>query len=271
MTDVPRPQLEALSNDALAGPLRLWQRRRGHRYSLDDLLTAGEASRAAAGGSPIERYLDLGCGIGSVLLMVAYKCQPRRAVGLEAMPESAALAERSIRDNGLGERVEVHLGDLRDRSVWPTLAGPFDLITGTPPYFIPGRGTPSPDRQRCYARFEMRGGVEAYQATAARLLSPCARFVVCTGFDAVERTQMGASAAGLVAVRRCDAYARAGRPRPLFVVWTFVLGSARQSTAPPEHVRWVARDERGARTDAYRQLRAHFDLPPGSCDPTRAR
>ena len=59
---------EELSDDAIAGTYRVHQRVRGHRYSLDDLATAHEAARAAPGA---RRVLDLGCGLGSVLTMLA--------------------------------------------------------------------------------------------------------------------------------------------------------------------------------------------------------
>ena len=49
-----------LSHDAITADYRIYQRRRGHRYSLDDLATAWEAAHAVR--SP-ERCIDIGCGI----------------------------------------------------------------------------------------------------------------------------------------------------------------------------------------------------------------
>ena len=51
--------------DCLAGDWKIFQLRRGHRYSTDDLLTAWYAVSACleAGRTPV-RVLDLGCGTG---------------------------------------------------------------------------------------------------------------------------------------------------------------------------------------------------------------
>jgi tRNA1Val (adenine37-N6)-methyltransferase len=58
---------DELSCDALTADFRLFQRRRGHRFSLDDLATAWVAARARPDARVV---LDLGCGVASVLLMV---------------------------------------------------------------------------------------------------------------------------------------------------------------------------------------------------------
>ena len=40
-------ELGELTHDAITSRYRIWQRKRGHRYSLDDVLTAWEAAQAA--------------------------------------------------------------------------------------------------------------------------------------------------------------------------------------------------------------------------------
>jgi len=42
VTDGPLAD-DPLTDDALTGAYRVWQRKRGHRYSIDDVLTAHEA------------------------------------------------------------------------------------------------------------------------------------------------------------------------------------------------------------------------------------
>src|SRR6187455_1851685 len=53
----------------LAGEWRILQRVDGHRWSLDDLVTAWVAFDECA-PSPPDRLVDLGCGIGTVLLLL---------------------------------------------------------------------------------------------------------------------------------------------------------------------------------------------------------
>jgi tRNA1(Val) A37 N6-methylase TrmN6 len=242
---------DELTSDALTASYRLVQRRRGHRFSVDDLATAWEAVRAAPDA---ESFLDLGCGVGSVLLMVAWRLSTARGFGIEALDVSVELARRNVHENGLGERIRVLHGDLREVTRdWPH--GRCALVTGTPPYLPVGTASPSPDPQRAAARLELRGGVEDYLASAARVLAPGGVCVVCADGRSPERVLRGADAAGLVPVRRVDVVPRAGRP-PLFSVWTCAAASG----GTLAHDRVVLRDERGARTDASRAMRRAFGL-----------
>lgn len=248
-------ELGELTHDAIAGGFRITQRRRGHRYSLDDVVTAWEAASSA----PLaRRCLELGSGIGSVLLMLAYKLPEARFVAVEAQRNSFRLLRENVRQNGLDARVDLVRGDLRTcvtRTAFPA----FDLVTGTPPYVPPGHATPSSDAQKAYARQELRGGVEDYLAAMGRVLSPGGRAVVCADARFPERVFAGAARAALQVVRRRDVVPRAGRKGPLFSVFTLA------PLAPDRHCEYaapfVARDEAGARTKEYHELRMFFGIP----------
>lgn len=238
----------------LAGEWRILQRTGGHRYSLDDLLTAHHAAEACAGRPPPARALDLGCGIGSVLLFVAWRFPGARCLGLEAQPVSAAMARRSVAWNGADERCAIHDGDLRQAAALLAGEAPFDLVTGTPPYFPPGTGTESGKIQCAPCRFEHRGGVEAYCAAAAALLAPAGVFALCLPDEA--RVARAAAAHGLVVVRQRAVIPRAGKP-PLFSLFTLARTGEREVLPP-----LVVRDERGNRTDDFIAVRAAMGMPP---------
>jgi tRNA1Val (adenine37-N6)-methyltransferase len=173
---------DELTDDALAGELRVFQRKHGHRYSLDDTLTAWTAAVAQPSAGCA---LDLGCGIGSVLLMLAHALPSARLFGLEAQAQSFDLVCKNVARNDLGGRVRPAHGDMRDPAALDALlernGGQFQLVTGTPPYLPKEHGTLPPDSQKAHARFELRGGVEAYIGAAARVLAPGGTFVVCAG------------------------------------------------------------------------------------------
>jgi tRNA1(Val) A37 N6-methylase TrmN6 len=238
---------DELTSDALTDRVRVWQRKRGHRFSYDDVVTAWVAARAAPAA---QSHLDLGCGIGSVLLMLADRLPLSRSVGVEAQAESFALLQRNVAASGFAERVEVHLGDLRELSL-----GKFDLVTGTPPYKPPGSATPSPDPQRAHARVELRGGVEQYLAAAAAALAPGGVCVVCMETAGLGRVQLGAAAAGLAIAAQLDVIPRAGRGA-LFSVFTLQLSAA--GTCVRDEL-WL-RDAAGERTEHARALRSFFGL-----------
>src|SRR5215470_13971156 len=66
----------------LAGDWRILQLLRGHRWSLDDLVTAWFAADVVRGAPPA-RIADLGCGIGAVLMLLAWRFPAARGVGIE--------------------------------------------------------------------------------------------------------------------------------------------------------------------------------------------
>lgn len=277
-----------LTDDALTDRVRVLQRRSGHRYSVDDVATAWLSLRAMP---EARSCLDLGCGIGSVLLMVADRLPRARAVGVEAQAGSYALAERNIERNALGRRVSVQYGDLRDPALLDRMLqaeaafgheGGFDLVTGTPPYKPLGTASVSPDPQRAHARVELRGGVEAYLTAASRVLAPKGVFVMCAQAEQAERVTSGACAVNLLPIYRVDVIPMRERKGRLFSVYAFVQAGCPdagasvierlrtaplQAAQPVEPELLVLRDEDGARTADARALRAFFGLAMDSNEP----
>jgi tRNA1Val (adenine37-N6)-methyltransferase len=210
------PVLGPLTDDLLTRDVRVYQRAKGHRFSSDDVATAYVAFMACPAA---RRVLDLGCGLGSVLLHLAWKLPEAELSGVEAQAMSFELLKRNVARSGFTARVRIHHGDLRDAALLSDLGGGFQLVTGTPPYFPPEAALDAEDEQRAYARIEYRGGVEAYIAAGARMLAPAGVLVLCGDARVGERTTLAAAASGLSIHARCDVIARAGRS-PLFSVWT---------------------------------------------------
>lgn len=241
----------------LTGQWRILQRVDGHRFALDDLVTAHFAAQVMRTTTPI-RIADLGCGIGSVLLMLAWRFPRARLYGVEAQEVSAQLARRSVAWNGAEERCEVRLGDFRDVTVLSGEA-PFDLVTGTPPYFPRGTGTESVEVQRAPCRFEHRGGVEDYCKAAVGLLAPGAAFVACAPSAQARRVADAAARTGLAVERWRDVVPRAGKA-PLFSV--FALRRIGEAASRLDEQVLLVRDARGRRTDEFVALRAAMGMPP---------
>lgn len=257
--DADGPELGELTCDALTAGIEVFQRARGHRFSSDDTVTAWAAMQVCP--AP-RRVLDLGCGLGSVLLHIAWSAPGCTLVGVEAQEISFELLRRNIAHNRLGHRIEVHHGDLRDREVQDRLGGPFDLITGTPPYFPPSAASDAIDEQRAFARIEYRGGIEAYIEAGSARLAPNGRMVLCGDADAEHRTHAAAGEHGLQVTRRHVVTPRAGRA-PLFTVW--VLGHrATVASGDVDDVALVLRDEHGAPTSDARMMRAFSGFAPRS-------
>ena len=247
------PVLGPLTDDRLTRDYRVFQRAKGHRFSSDDVATAYVAWRAAPTS---QRVIDLGCGLGSVLLHLAWKLPWATLVGVEAQAMSFELLRRNVERNDLLARITLHHGDLRDPQILGELGATFDLVTGTPPYFPPDTAVDAMDEQRAYARIEYRGGVEDYLAAGARLLAPAGVMVLCGDARADSRVERGAAAAGLAIHARCEVIPHVGRPA-LFSIWT----ASRHPAARCALSTLTIRDAEGKRTDEAIALSAFSGFP----------
>ncbi len=233
-----------LTEDRLTRDVTILQRARGHRFSSDDMVTAYVACRRAPAA---RRALDLGCGIGSVLLHLAWSLPAATLVGIEAQEVSFALLAENVRRSRQGDRITIHHGDLRAHAA--LTPGEFDLVTGTPPYFPPDTALGALDEQRAYARIEYRGGLPDYVAAGATALTATGSLVLCGDARAEDRLRAAAAAAGLHVVARTAIIAHAPRP-PLFAVWTLA-----RTAEPFVSDQLVLRDEANAVTDDARALK----------------
>ena len=196
--------------DAISGHFRLFQLRDGHRFSTDDILTAWYGTTWC----PTARTaLDLGSGIGTVGMICAWRLPGAKFVTVEAQSESVMLAKKSARYNGLEARYEIRAGDFRRAEILH-IDEKFDLITGSPPYFPLGDGVESEHPQKLACRFELRGTVVDYCATAAKHLATGGFFACVFPHEPAQlaRVETGAREAGLVIVRKRPVVFREGDP-----------------------------------------------------------
>lgn len=233
--------------DALTEGWSIAQRKKGHRHSTDDLLTGWYAAEIAPGARTI---LDLGAGLGSVGLIALWRSPGATLVAIEAQDISFALLEQNIARNGLSDRVRAIHGDLRE----VRLAGTFELVTGSPPYWDVSEGVVPVDPQKAHARFELRGDIRDYAIAARAALAATGRFVFC--FPTVQRARAEAacSAAALTVIRARNVIPRAG-VAPLFTL--FACRRAEDGDEPfvedPPH---LVRDEHGTPTAMHAAARA---------------
>ena len=236
--------------DDLAAGLRVLQRRRGHRSATDDLLAASCAAGAGPGASSV---LDLGCGHGTVTLLLSGMLPMARFTSVEVQELSHGLLCRNVLINDLGQRVTPLLSDLR------TLQLPerFDLVTGTPPFMPLGSGILPKDPQRAAGRFELRGGIEDYLEAAARHLAPAGRVSMLMDAAQDDRCRRAFDAAGLHLhqVRVFD-------PRPGRVPrYRGYIGGLEPREGPVLEERLLVRDEEGAYTPDMLALRREVGVP----------
>jgi tRNA1(Val) A37 N6-methylase TrmN6 len=250
---------EGESLDYLCGYFRIFQYERGHRYSTDDVLTAWYATQWAP---RVDRAADLGSGIGSVALIAAWRLPGARFCTVEAQAMSVRLARKSIRYNGLESRFTVYEGDLRDPSILAN-EPPFDLVTGSPPYWPASSATGAAHPQAVPARIEIRGTVADYAATAARILAPGGIFAFVFPYIQRERAEEALRTNALVLLRRRDIVFKEGEP-PMISLFA----AARIADIPPGREAWIEtpliiRRTNGSVHPEYAAIRMSFGFPPG--------
>ena len=254
---------EGTSLDAISGQFKLFQLKKGHRFSTDDVLVAWYGTTNAPIAS---RVLDLGSGIGSVGMVAAWRLTGARFVTVEAQDISVALARKSAAYNGLSERYEIRLGDFRDPAVLRD-EELFHLVLGSPPYFPLDAGEHGDHPQKIACRFEVRGDISHYCQTAAKHLAPGGWFACVFPVQPphqLDRVLAAAASAGLAIVKRRDVALKEGEP-PLLGL--FVMTRA---TDLPESFRgktWGEPVLTIRRTDGtvhpeYSAIKLSFGFPP---------
>jgi tRNA1(Val) A37 N6-methylase TrmN6 len=239
--------------DGLTRDYKIFQRRRGHRHSTDDLLTAWYAVTHAP-ESP-HTLLDLGAGIGSIGLAVAWRFGGASLTAIEVQDVSFRLLVHNVWVNALEPRVRAIHGDLRDVTRTLPLRS-FDLVTGSPPYFDVNSGIVSADPQRAGARFELCGDVRDYCEAARHALAPSGVFVFCFPTASRARAESACAAASLSISTCRDVIPKEGLT-PLFSLFAC---RHRSHVAPVVEPPFMVRNARGAHTVDLTAARAVFGM-----------
>lgn len=139
-------------------------------FGMDAVLLSGFANV-----KPGEHVLDLGTGTGIIPILLEAKTKGEHFTGLEIQPESADMAERSVKLNGLTERINIVTGDIKEASSIFG-ASSFEVVTTNPPYMIGQHGISNPEDAKAIARHEILCDLDDILRESSRLLKPQGRF-----------------------------------------------------------------------------------------------
>ena len=152
--------------------LKLIQRPDAFRFGTDSVLLADFAAPRRS-----DIAVDLGCGTGAIALLMAGHQPALRVDAVELQPMIADMARRSVRLNGLEDRVTVWEGDMRE--IWHAIgAGSRSLCVCNPPYGRSGAALESQSETRRIARHEGDMSPLEVARSAAMLLKNGGRFCV---------------------------------------------------------------------------------------------
>lgn len=194
-------------DDLQRGGLRIIQRGKGFRFGTDAVLLA-DFAQARRG----ERVCDMGTGTGVLPLLMAARAEGTAFDAFEIQRDVADMAARSVKMNGLEDRIRIHCADCRDAA---SVIGHevCRLVVTNPPYTAEGAGLVSPEQTRALSRSDAACTIDAWIAACGRVLQNGGR--LCCVFPAPRFLQL------------CDAM-RAARIEPKRV--RFV--AARADAAP---------------------------------------
>ncbi|MBP3753793.1 MAG: tRNA1(Val) (adenine(37)-N6)-methyltransferase [Lachnospiraceae bacterium] len=124
---------------------------------------------------PSGKVLDMGTGTGIIPILMSALSEASHLTGLEIQEESADMAARSIRLNGLEDRLSIVKGDIKEAGSLFSHAF-FDVITCNPPYLQVDHGIVNPSDAKAIARHEVLCTLEDVISAATVLLKPGGHF-----------------------------------------------------------------------------------------------
>lgn len=139
-------------------------------FGMDAVLLSGFA-RVKDGA----RVLDLGTGTGIIPILLTAKTGAAHLTGLEIQEDSADMARRSVRLNGLEDKIDIVTGDIKEAGSLFDAAS-FDVITCNPPYMTHNHGLMNPNDAKAIARHEILCTLEDVISQTARLLKTGGNF-----------------------------------------------------------------------------------------------
>ncbi len=153
------------------GRVRIYQPKKGYRYSIDAFLLVDFALRSII---DLKRKkvvaAELGSGSGVVSMGLALSPAIEHVTGIEIIPELVYMSRRSADSSGLGKKVGFIEGDLKNPTTAGIKYGSFDLVVSNPPYRPVGEGRVSPDFTKAVARHEIASTVDDVSRSASKLL-----------------------------------------------------------------------------------------------------
>lgn len=142
-------------------------------YGIDAVLVSDfAAKKLAVKKSGIYGICDLGTGNGIIPLILAYKTDAKKIVGIEIQQRSFELAMDNARRNDMSDRLSFINCNVGDTETVCKVLGKnsFEAVTMNPPYTEKGRGMVASSAEKNIARHETNASLSDFVACADALL-----------------------------------------------------------------------------------------------------
>lgn len=157
------------SDKFLNGKVIVKQPEKGYRAGIDAVLLAAAVHPKAS-----DHILDIGAGVGTVMLCLAALSPNIHITGLEIQPDLVALNQQNISDNHFADRLKIIQGDIMTP---PSQIKPnsYDHVISNPPFYAYGQKAYSDSKSKSLARHVTSGTVQDW-------INSCLRFVKPRGY-----------------------------------------------------------------------------------------
>ncbi len=150
----PTPLSDETLDPFFSGSLRILQRKKGYRFSIDAVLLSQFIKIRKE-----EKAIDLGTGCGIIPLLLSQTTKGTSFIGIEIQKGLVELAKKNVLLNHLQDRISILHEDYKNaKNIFSP--GSFDVVFSNPPYrkFLTGRTNPS--LEKAIARHEIEGTLE---------------------------------------------------------------------------------------------------------------
>lgn len=171
------------------------------KVSTDGVLIGAWAFQATEPMARQSRILDVGCGTGLLVLMMAQRFPNAIVSGVEIDEMAASEAKENFMLSPWGSRLLIYNEDF-DSFSRKAAPGSFDYIISNPPFFT--NGALSPFDARCMARHENSLTLDLLFEAGARLLAPEGRLAFITSSENRQRIEFLSALNRLHVTRLCS-------------------------------------------------------------------
>lgn len=146
--------------------LKIIQNKKEFCFGIDAVLLSDFAKKVKKNGT----LVDLCTGTGVIAILLSAKSETKKIYGVEIQSHIAEMATRSVKMNGLENKIMIIHKDLKDLKD-QIIAGSIDTVTVNPPYKPRNAGIINEKDTKTIARHEISCTLEDIVKESARLLN----------------------------------------------------------------------------------------------------
>lgn len=151
--------------------LKIIQNEKGFCFGIDSILLSDYSKNL----KPNSKVVDIGTGTGIISILLSKKSKASKIYGVEIQEEVTEMAKRSVKYNGLENKVEIINKNIKDifEEIQPNT---IDAIVTNPPYMKLNTGAKSEVEKKLISRHEVECNLEDIIKISYKLLKSKGEF-----------------------------------------------------------------------------------------------